>query len=158
IVERNIGAWMHEDAGRRIVRWAADPRVDAKLLGRALEDTIAADAMTPPLSDALKLDYLTYLRDLDELRVMVKELPLAGGPRGLFDHVVSSAGMKAPVQRFRLRATNDVERSGRALRLLFSNWLAQADRPEAARAPIAIRKPTLIYAADPTAPQAARAV
>jgi hypothetical protein len=158
IVERNIGAWMHENAGRRIVRWSADPRVDAQLLRRALEDTIAADAMTPPLSDALKLEYLVYLRDLGELRVMVKELPLPGGPGSLFERVVSSAGMKLPVQHFRLRATNDVERSGRALRLLFSNWLAQVDRPEAARAPIAIRKPMLVYAADPTAPPAARAV
>ena len=54
--------------------------------------------------------------------------------------------------------TNDVERSRRATRLLFANWLAQVDRPAAKRAPVAISKPTLIYAADPTAPPAARAV
>ena len=55
----------------RIEHWAADPRVDAGLLRKALDDTLAADAMTPPLSEALKLDYLMYLRDMEELRVIV---------------------------------------------------------------------------------------
>ena len=44
------------------------------------------------------------------------------------------------------------------MRLLFANWLAQMDRPAAQRAPVAIKEPVLIYAADPTAPPAARAV
>ena len=69
-----------------------------------------------------------------------------------------ATGAKVPIQQIRLRATNDVERSRRAMRLLFANWLAQVDKPASKRAPIAISKPTLIYAADPTAPPAARAV
>ena len=36
------------------------------------------------------------------------------------------------------------------LRLLFANWLPQLDKLAAERAPIAIRKPTVIYASDPT--------
>jgi len=72
--------------------------------------------------------------------------------------VVVSIGAKAPIQRIRLHGTNDVERSRRVLRLLYANWLAQVDKPAAKRAAIAIRKPTVIYASDPTAPSAARAV
>jgi hypothetical protein len=62
-IERVMGASMHKHAARRILDWAADPRVDARLLHKALDDTHAADAMTPPLSEALKVDYLMWLRD-----------------------------------------------------------------------------------------------
>ena len=71
---------------------------------------------------------------------------------------MTAAGVKNHVQRARLRATNDVERSRRVLRLLYANWLAQVDRPADERAPIAIQKPNVIFAADPSAPPAARAI
>jgi hypothetical protein len=158
LVERMIGARQHKVAARHIMRWAADPRVDAKLLRQALDDTFVADAMTPPPSETLKLEYLIYLRDLAEMRVMVNDIPMPGGRFGLLEQIVAATGAKSQIQRICLRATNDVERSRRATRLLFANWLAQIDKPEGRRAPIAISKPTLIYAADPTAPPAARAV
>ena len=62
------------------------------------------------------------------------------------------------IQRFRFRASNDPEKSRRALRLVFANWLAQVDRPAAERARSATHAGLLIYEADPTAPPAARAV
>jgi hypothetical protein len=65
---------------------------------------------------------------------------------------------RLPVQRFQRGATNELERSRRVFRLLFANWLAQADRPVGRQAPLAIRRPTWIHADDPTAPAAARAV
>ena len=40
LVERQIGAHMHELAARCILRWAADPRVDAEMLHRALDDVL----------------------------------------------------------------------------------------------------------------------
>jgi hypothetical protein len=43
LVERRYGAKMHFLAAKRILRWAADPRVDAGLLRRALDDVLAAD-------------------------------------------------------------------------------------------------------------------
>src|SRR5262249_41760806 len=64
LIERLVGAGMLARAGERIGRWAADSRVDARLLRQALSDTLAALAMTPPLSNSLKLDYLIDLRDL----------------------------------------------------------------------------------------------
>ncbi|MFI5456812.1 MAG: hypothetical protein ACHRXM_15300 [Isosphaerales bacterium] len=157
LVERRYGAKMHELAARRILHWAADPRVDTKHLHQALKDTLAADALTSPDSEAVKLEYLMCLRDLDELLFSVREIAMPRGRAGWLNQVVPwSVGRE--IHRFRLRAANDVERSRRALRLVFANWLAQVNRPAAERAPIAILKPTLIYAADPTAPPAARAV
>lgn len=158
IIERLIGARMHQLAAERILHWAADPRTETKLLHQALHDVLVADAMTPPVSRALRLDYLIYLRDLKELRVLVKDIPMPGGRYGWFEQMVAASGAKPQIQRARLHATNDVERSLRVFRLLFANWLAQIDKPESERAPIAIDKPNVIYAADPSAPPAARAV
>jgi hypothetical protein len=158
IIERLVGARNHELAAGRILHWAADPRVDAVLLRRALDDTLKADALTPPISQNLKLEFLMCLRDLQELRIVAADIPMPGGRFGWFEQMVGKTGAKKPLQQIRLRGTNDVERSRRILRLVFANWLAQVDRPPAQRAPIAIKKPTLIYATDPSAPWAARAL
>ena len=104
IIERMVGASSHRDAAKRIVHWAADPRVDAGLLRKALDDTLAADAMTPPLSEALKLDYLMYLRDMEELRVIVGDIPMPGGRFGWLEQMVAATGAKSQIQRIRLRA------------------------------------------------------
>ncbi len=79
LIERRVGASVHEQATGRILHWAADPRVDTKQLRRALNETIAADALTPPLSDALKFEYLIYLREANELRSHGHRHPLARG-------------------------------------------------------------------------------
>lgn len=158
LIERLVGGAHHKAAADRILHWAADPRVDAPLLRRALADTIAADALTPPLSEALKLEYLIYMRDLRELRAMPREIALPGGASGLLEQMAASAGLKGPIERFWLRASNDDERSRRLLRMIFANWLAQVDRPATRRAPIAVRPPVPIGAPDPEQPQAARAV
>ncbi len=94
VIERAVGARDFEHAARRIVRWSADPRVDAALLRRALADTVAADALTPPLSVSMKIQYVMCQRDLDELRVMVNEIPMPGGQNGWLEKIVKMAGAK----------------------------------------------------------------
>jgi hypothetical protein len=83
---------------------------------------------------------------------------MPGGRFGWLEWMVKATGRKVPIQRLRLQATNDVERSRRAARLLFANWLAQVDKPATKRAPIAIQKPMLIYEFDPASLAAARGV
>jgi hypothetical protein len=158
LIERHMGAYDHERAAQRIIHWAADPRVNAALLRRACSDALVADALTRPMSESMKLGYIIDLRELEEKRATLGEIPLPGGPNGWLDKAVTAAGVRNHVQRARLRATNDVERSRRVLRLLFANWLAQVDRPADERAPIAIQKPNVIFAADPSAPPAANAI
>ena len=60
---------------------------------------------------------------------MTTEMPLPGGEGGLLDRMASSAGLRAPIQRIWLRASNDDERSRRAARMLIANWLPQVNRP-----------------------------
>jgi hypothetical protein len=64
---RYYGERIHALAVRCILRWASDPTVDAARLRRALGDTLAADALTLPVSDAIKLDYLILLGQLEDL-------------------------------------------------------------------------------------------
>jgi hypothetical protein len=165
LVERLYGAKIHALAARCILRWAADPRVDAGLLRRALHEMLAADALTPPVSVAVKLGYLMSLNSVDSMRnyegMMLsfgRILPLFGGrQQGLLDrHVPGHVRLHA--QRLKLRASNELERSRRVFRLLFANWLAQVDRPAGHQAAPAVRTPVWIYADDPSAPAAARAV
>jgi hypothetical protein len=160
LVERRYGAYMHELAARRIVRWASDRRVKAGMLHRALDQALAVDSLTPPLSNALKLDYLIILRDLEEMKLLPRDIPLPGGKDGFLENVVPPwrVAVRREIQQFRFRSLNEPERSRRAIRLIFANWLAQVDKPAAARAPFAIRGRVLIYATDSSAPPEARAV
>jgi hypothetical protein len=164
--DRTFGAMIHALAARCILRWAADPRAEAGLLRRALRETLAADALTPPVSEAVKLDYLYWLKCFDSPqnyeRMMGsfggRTVPLLGGRRhGLLDRVAPMP-VRLHAQRLRLHSSNELERSRRAFRLLFANWLAQVDRPPSRRAPLALPTSYWIYADDPSAPPAARAV
>jgi hypothetical protein len=158
LVERQIGAAIHGRACDRLTRWAADPRVDAGLLRRALDDVAAIDAMTPPLSESLKREYFIRLRDLDEMNILVEDLPPpVGDPNWYRQRPIANKGL-GYVQRARVSLENDRERSRRVLRLVFANWLAQVDKPARLRARVATRQPVMLYEADPSAPPAARAL
>jgi hypothetical protein len=158
---RWVGAIAHEHATSRIVHWAADPRVDVAQLRKALDDTLVADALTPPLSEWFKFGYLwrvqpDFVQFLRESNSPVPPLP--GGEFGPLDQMASLARVTVPARLAWLRKSNGLERSRRAVRLLYANWLPQVDRPATKRAPVAMRQPLWIYAADPTAPPAASAV
>ncbi len=153
-----VGAQVHEQATIRILHWASDPRVDATQLRKALQDTLAADALTSPLSEVLKCSYLYFVNPdfMRFLRDFGRPVPpLPGGEHGPLDQMASLVGVRVPARVAWLRAGNDVEQAHRALKLLFANWLAQVDRPAAQRAPAAIKDPVWIYADDPPAPPAA---
>jgi hypothetical protein len=157
LVERAHGVMMHELAAKRILRWAADPQVDAGTVRRGLDDALAADRLTAPISDTLKLEYLLELRELNELKLLSSELPLPGGEGGLLDLVVPRTA-RGSLQHFRFRATNDVERSRRVIRFLFTNWLAQVDKPAAERSPSTKIEDVYFYEFDRSASRAARDV
>jgi hypothetical protein len=164
---RDIGAKIHALAARCTLRWAADPRVAAGPLRRALQDVLAADALTPPVSEALKVDYLATINAVEEMshfeQMQIdfggRMLPLLGGRReGVLDRLLPWPAVRLPAQRLRLGAGNELERSRRAFRLLYANWLAQVNRSAGHRARWAIRKGYWIYDHDPSTPVATRAV
>jgi hypothetical protein len=165
LIERIVGAALHETARKRIEHWAADPRTSALLLRRALDETIAIDAGTVPISDPLKEDYLVLLRAVDDANSMqfMKDFgyELPAPVSWLYhDSVYTRVDIYSYVLDLRCLVRNDRERSRRVVRLIFANWLAQCDRPLRLRPKLVSfgqRAPS-VFAPDPTAPASTRAL
>jgi hypothetical protein len=103
-----------------VARWASDPSASFTLLRQALDDLIAAEALTPPLSLTYREGYLAADELLDDL---------------------------APGQMAFLRG--EPERSRRLLRLLIANDLRWCDQPLNVRPSFAVRG-LKIYGPDPS--------
>ena len=177
-VERIIGTALNGMATRQLIRWAADPRVDARMLRRAIDAALAAREMTRPTSETLKVEYLMYMNTLEEPKLMDREvihLATRKDRWGPIDTPTSNA-MHVAIPRVLKR---EPERSRRVIRLIFANQLAYCDRPTADQPPrvatippgysptaaFAPLRPGVVanlivdlYAVDPSAPAAARAM
>jgi hypothetical protein len=159
-IERLVGAAIHDEASKALTRWAADPRVDAPTLRRALDEVIAIDAMTVPRSETLKLEYLLFLHELDDPHLIEDVLVSKISPEDPNDwcqDLPVSDATKKPIQAARVLLSSDRERSLRVARLMTANWLAQVDKPPSRRAGLA-RKDPPIYEADPSVPPSPRAL
>ena len=158
ITERDVH-WLQD----RVAAWAADPRTDARILRRALDD---ANRIRPrPEWDAssLKIEYLLEMRELDR--------PVGPLTTGYDDNLSYRVGGEAlppnlaqqlhAARRFLL---NEPERSRRVLRLIYANWLSHIDDPAEGHRRPAVRASfrngqttsVLLYAFGPTAPTQAR--
>jgi hypothetical protein len=158
-IERFVGAAMHENASTALTRWSADPRVDAPMLRRALEEVIAIDAMTAPLAEAYKQEYLVSVRSIDDPQLIGDVLVRrnAEDPEDWCQDLAVSDVNKERIQRVRVFAADDRERSIRVSRLMIANWLPQIDRPPSRRSRL-VRKDPPIYEPDPDGPPASRAL
>jgi hypothetical protein len=137
IIERLIGMAIHRRAATRLTRWAADPRVDAARLRRALGAAIAAQSATSPISDSLKVEYLGMLHSLadDALMVRLHDSQVVPNNQGGSTTVYGQGGWWSGVTRVGRRALHEPERSRRVIRMVFANWLAYADLPPSRRPP-----------------------
>jgi hypothetical protein len=111
-----------------VASWAADPRVDADLLRRALEETKAINALTAPPSEAVKIESLLLMKALDDPEGLARFL--LEEPWGL-DAVDETIWYNhSPAYRFAERfMTHEPERSRRLLRLAVANILTHCDDP-----------------------------
>jgi hypothetical protein len=159
LIERVVGAAMHDEASKGLTRWAADPRVDAPMLRRALDEVIAIDAMTAPASEALKQEYLVSVRSMGDPNligdVLVNQNP--GDPADWCQDLPVSFANKERIQRARVFAADDRERTVHVSRLMIANWLAQVDKPPSRRSGL-VRKEPPIYEPDPDGPPSSRAL
>lgn len=95
-------------AARCILWWASDPYVGAGQLRQALHDTMTTDALRQPFFEVIKIDYLAYLRPLENMKsfdeMMLSfgiPLPQFGGWReGLLDRHVPWRVL-LPIHRYR---------------------------------------------------------
>ena len=132
-----------------IFSWAADDRLDAPTLRRALADAKAAAALARP-SDLYRAHLLRLEALLDDPpEALIADaravhrggqpngsyatppVPIGGTARGIATPVGSPAPGPIPWPLL-----NEPERSRRLIRLVFANWLARCDEPLALQPPL----------------------
>jgi hypothetical protein len=128
ICERFFATRHHTWLRSRLGTWAADPRTTIPLLRRALQEAVETRPKPEWHAFSLKMEYLDWMRQLETMRhpdfgALEEEKPYQLGDMALPQDVKA---WLSGVRRFLLR---EPERSRRALRLLFANWLAQAEGP-----------------------------
>jgi hypothetical protein len=162
--ERFFAGVHHGWLRKRLETWAADRRTTIPQLRRALEETVESRTRPEWHAFSLRMDYLDWMRRLETMRhpdfyALQEEKTWRVGDAELPQDLIASL---YHARRFLLR---EPERSRRAIRLMFVNWLAQADGPvwqrtrPAARA--ILRTTTradsvLLYPIGPEAPAGAR--
>jgi len=112
LIPRLIGVASQSMATEAVIPWSARPELTAADLRGALNDVLLIDAMSPPTSDCLKIEYF-----------------VASNSFGWFE---SQLGPGTAFFAF----GGGRDRAQRSLNLIFANWLSQADRPRFQRAPI----------------------
>jgi len=128
IVTRLIGASMVQVAAPRIIAWAANPGVSSGLVREALDEVNACDAMTPPVSEAIKIEYLSLFKALHAPKRWVNEA--LKDDQEWYHHLRGSVTGRMFVRR-------EPERSQRIARLIFANWLAYCDEPSSQQPKVA---------------------
>jgi hypothetical protein len=157
---------IHTQLRQRLATWATDPRTTTPQLRRALEEAVASQPRPEWDAFSLKLEYLELMRYLEQnhdpnYQAIEEHLTYHLGPIEVPTDI--SVYLFAG-RRFLMR---EPERSRRALRVLFANWLAHVEVPElrpsrpAVRAALLIEKRTTtlpLYPVSPRAPAIARAL
>ncbi len=123
-IERLVGIGVFFETAVGINRWAADPRVDDRLLRRAAEQLEEVDAMTPLPSIALKCEYVMFLQTLESNR-----------PWEALGMPPASTRIPAGALSSLLFVRGEPEVSRRITQHVFAGWLEQADLPRWNRAP-----------------------
>lgn len=112
IIQRLVAIAMHATASEGVTRWAADPANDAEALRGALRDTREAYALSQPLSEAFKVEYLYISTSLADPRIM--------GP---------GAATPVPVQKLSMIVAEEPTMSQAVLKRAFANYLSHCDQP-----------------------------
>ena len=164
-IERFVGLQMHALASRQLTRWSSDPRVAPALLRQALDAAIADYAMTGPISDNIKVEYLTFLKTYDDPDLVWKCLgdQQTSGRTGMPAWLARDSKVFSVARGL----MKEPERSRRVARLIYANLLAACDRPPSKRPPVGAALPSAwsgvtslvdLYEPDASFPDSAKAL
>lgn len=128
MVQRLIGSAIAGQVEQEVESWAADPRTTPAQVRGAMADLAAADRLTPPISEAYRVEYLMVINALGdrEWPGWIDEEIRTGGSSRWYDFLPGSLPVRRLIGRER-------ERSRRVTRLVFANWLAHCDDPVGSR-------------------------
>jgi hypothetical protein len=131
LIERMVGYSTFNATSGQVTRWSEDPRVDASLLRRALEDLLVIDKLTPSNAECLRNEYISLMKTLADSdhrdRALAQEYQKT-------DQITPKE-----LARYRLGSTlatlgREPERSRRVIRLVVANWLTALKLTPAERA------------------------
>jgi hypothetical protein len=164
---RRKGTWcrhqtseIFSDVARRAGDWAKLPKVTVPMLRAAILDVEAMAPLHGTEADSLKADYLAILADFadfadpsnghPDLATRAANLPNASRTSpvaGLTSQIIPPEMVRPLYSRIASFVEAEPERSRRIARMVFANWLAQADKRPSDRAPTVSTYP-LVFAED----------
>jgi hypothetical protein len=124
LIERLVGNAIFMTTSRQARIWADDPRVDAKMLGRALDDVLALDALERTPSQAVRSEYFSGMNSMRDQQSSERVWMLGQPANQTWTRRVWGRidGLLASLR-------HEPERSRRVWRLINANWLAACDLP-----------------------------
>lgn len=152
--EKIISAQYWADAAGRVVLWAEDSKITQALLRRAINDLEAMEPLLGKPSDSLKSEYLLIMGMLSDptglYRSMepLRKITTGGGPVVPVTRIELPEPFPLLQRRVELFVAGEPDRSKRIARLVFTNWLAQADKRPADREKIISVDP-LVFESEP---------
>lgn len=129
-IERLVGIQHYNISSIEALRWADDPKVDAQLLRRALDDVVGAELLAPDYPQTIRFEYYSLMNTLADPAATARVMEdsrlngVKGAPGGVMRWLFPAY---AALRR-------EPERSRRVGRLVIDNWLWAVDRPAADRA------------------------
>jgi hypothetical protein len=149
--QRIIGNVILSNAQIPISAWIENPGTTSAMLKQAIRDVEVCQAMTPPISEMVRMEYFVSKDLLSQMETWGKYD--VNGPDGAANWYVHVPGV-VQGRHFLLR---EPERSQRILRLITAGILAQSDRPRWARPPLASKR-FMIYQIDSRTPPAVASI
>ncbi len=162
MIERTIANRLFAQVKPRLESWSADRRTAVPLLRQALDEAITTQPRPEWDAFSLKLDYLFIMRMLEQPR----HDEVANSMRDDFDYRLGSYQLPPDLAVYVFIAhhfaSREPERSRRATRLVFANWLGHVEDPAMRTKPPAVRVYArsgriglLLYPVSPQAPAGA---
>ena len=132
ITERYFAGIHHGWLRKPVQTWAADLRTTIPQLRRALEEAVESRPRPAWHAFSLKIEYLDWMRDLERARHPVFYALQEEWTYHLGDMELPR-DLTVPLYHARRFLLREPERSRRAIRLLFANWLAHFEGPASPR-------------------------
>jgi hypothetical protein len=130
-IERLVGISIHTMAAEATAKWARHDELTPQQLRLAITDLQVAYPLSAPASVAFKVEYLSLMHSIDRLPLLeYSDTPWELGETELFFN-------------------NEPEMGRRVIRQVFTNWLAEIDKPRHLRRPQVLGQLGL-YERDPT--------
>jgi hypothetical protein len=128
IIEGLVGNAIYGMTSSQAMKWAENPKVDARLLRQALDDVLAMERLDRSPSHMVRSEYFGTLNSLRDFETSERMLIMAGQDQPSWRARISSR-----LERFAGVLTHEPERSRRVSRLILANWLSACDLPQAER-------------------------